>query len=123
MPKLQKLKTSSAIYRLLIQLRSFRWINRDNILLIVLNYNLRLCPILSRQDALNYPLARSNSDLRALQVLAINSNGCLAILTSSHHKVVAAMVRDERYLVNKMLCLQFARAGVCLAKVWITVQH
>src|SRR3954464_6399021 len=39
------------------------------------------------------------------------------------HKIVATIVRYERQFVNKMLCLQLARAGVCDMKVRVWSCH
>jgi len=87
-----------------------------------LNYNLRLGPILIRQYALNYPLARADPNLRSLQVLAVSINKRLTVAADFFYKVIATVVRNERYLVNKMLCLQFARADVLRMKIWVDVK-
>ena len=58
----------------MVKLRSFSRIKRDNILLIVLNYDLRLWSIFIRKHALNYPLTRGDPDLRPLKMLTISIN-------------------------------------------------
>jgi hypothetical protein len=43
-------------------------------------------------------------------MLAISVNKRLTVLADFFHKVVTTIVRYEGQFVNKMLCLQFARA-------------
>ena len=77
---------------------------------MVIHHDRGLGTVFVRQDALDDPLTRGNPDFRALKVLAIGVDELRAALALALHEVVSPVVRNERYLIDKVLRLHLARA-------------